>query len=63
LLAAPGNAAELADRLAQLLRDAALRLRLAEQARRAVEQACDERVVGARYAELYRAAIASYMAK
>jgi glycosyltransferase involved in cell wall biosynthesis len=54
LLAAPGDAAQLADRLAQLLGDDALRARIAEEARRAIDSACGERAIGARYAELYR---------
>ena len=57
LLAAVGDAAQLADRLEMLLRDAALRTRLAQSARRAIEDTCDERLIGARYAETYRAAI------
>jgi len=56
LLAAPGDAAQLAGRLEQLLRDAALRSRIAAAARAAIEGACDERAVGARYADIYRQA-------
>ncbi len=55
LLAAPGDASQLAERLELLLCDAALRSRLGEAARRAVEQACNEREIGACYAEIYRA--------
>lgn len=58
LLAAPGQAPQLAERLELLLRDAALRSRIGEAARRTIEGACDERSIGARYAELYRAAAA-----
>ena len=58
LLAAPGQAPQLAERLELLLRDAALRSRISEAARRAIQAACDERSIGARYAELYRAAAA-----
>ena len=54
MLAAPGDAAQLADRLEALLRDAALRARLSEAARLAIEKSCGERAIGARYAELYR---------
>jgi len=57
LLAAPGDAAQLAQQLEQLLRDAALRARIAAAARRAIEGACEEKLVGARYAELYRQAV------
>jgi glycosyltransferase involved in cell wall biosynthesis len=56
LLAAPGDAAQLAERLALLLRDAALRARIAVAARRAVEQFCDESAVAARYIDIYRQA-------
>ena len=57
LLAAPGDAAQLADRLQLLLRDAALRARISVAARRAIEDACDERTVGMRYAEIYKKAV------
>lgn len=57
LLARPGDAEELAERLALLLRDAGLRARLGEAGRRAVAQACDERAVAARYLDLYRQAM------
>jgi glycosyltransferase involved in cell wall biosynthesis len=58
LLAEKGDAAQLAGRLEALLADAALRARLGAAARRAVEQACDERVVAARYLALYEQAMA-----
>jgi glycosyltransferase involved in cell wall biosynthesis len=58
LLAAPGDAAQLADRLEALLLDDALRARLGAAARERVEQECGEAVVGARYAEIYRLALA-----
>lgn len=54
LLAPPGDAEQLAQRLALLLRDAALRERLAVAARAAIEATCGERAVGERYAALYR---------
>jgi glycosyltransferase involved in cell wall biosynthesis len=63
LLAAPGDAAQLAQHLELLLRDAALRSRMGEQARRTIEQTCGEQAIGERYAQLYRAAAASYMAR
>ena len=63
LLAAPGNAAQLAQQLERLLRDAALRARLGAAARLAVETACDERAAGARYAEIYKQAVARWRAK
>jgi glycosyltransferase involved in cell wall biosynthesis len=63
LLAAPGDAAQLAQRLEQLLRDAALRTRLGAAARLAVESTCDERAAGARYAEIYQQAAAQWRAK
>jgi glycosyltransferase involved in cell wall biosynthesis len=59
LLVPPGDAVRLAEQLARVLGDAALRARLAEAGRRAVEQACDERGVAARYLDLYRRAIAA----
>jgi glycosyltransferase involved in cell wall biosynthesis len=58
LLADKGNAAQLAERLEALLADAPLRARLGAAARRAVEQACDERAIAARYAALYEQAMA-----
>jgi glycosyltransferase involved in cell wall biosynthesis len=57
LLAPPGDAAQLADHLERLLRDAALCTRLADAARRAIIEACGERPVAARYLEIYRSAI------
>ena len=56
LLAAPGDAVQLAGNLERMLRDGSLWSRLGAAARTAVEQACDERVVGARYAEIYHLA-------
>jgi glycosyltransferase involved in cell wall biosynthesis len=60
LLAPPADASLLADALSLILRDAALRARLGEAARRAAAQACDERAVGERYAGIYRQAIAEW---
>jgi glycosyltransferase involved in cell wall biosynthesis len=57
LLAAPGDAAQLAEQLALLLRDAALRSRIREAARLAIGQACGERAVGTRYADIYKQAV------
>jgi glycosyltransferase involved in cell wall biosynthesis len=59
LLAAAGDAAQLADQLAALLTDDVLRERMGQAARRRVEQNCGEAAVGARYAEIYREAIAT----
>jgi glycosyltransferase involved in cell wall biosynthesis len=59
LLAAPGDAAQLADRLQLLLNDDALRARIRTAARRAIEEACGESSVAARYLEIYRKAMAS----
>ncbi|HTP62154.1 MAG TPA: glycosyltransferase [Burkholderiales bacterium] len=56
LLAAPGNAEQLAGGLELLLSDAMLRSSLGKAARRAVERDCDEQAIGARYLEIYRAA-------
>jgi glycosyltransferase involved in cell wall biosynthesis len=60
LLAAPGDAVQLADRLGLLLGDAALRARIADAARRHIESLCGERLVGSRYAEVYRVAVAAW---
>jgi glycosyltransferase involved in cell wall biosynthesis len=54
LLAAPGDASQLAERLEILLRDAQLRSRVGEAARHAITQACAEDLIGARYAGIYR---------
>ena len=59
LLAAAGDAAQLADRLATLLADDALRVRFGQAARKRIEQECGEAAVGARYAAIYRDAIAA----
>jgi glycosyltransferase involved in cell wall biosynthesis len=63
LLAAPGDAAQLAEGLAALIRDEALRLRLGAAARRAVEAACDPLTVAARYLEIYATAQAAWKAR
>lgn len=57
LLARPGDAAELAERLATLLRDPGLRARLGGAGRRSIEQMCNQRSVAARYLEIYRQAL------
>ena len=60
LLAAPGDAPQLAARLRQLLTDAALRDRIRAAAQRAVEDACEPRKVGARYLEIYAETMARW---
>ncbi|HVP08639.1 MAG TPA: glycosyltransferase [Burkholderiales bacterium] len=63
LLAAAGDSAQLADRLATLLADDALRERFGRAARERIERECSEAAVGARYASLYRDAIAAGAAR
>jgi glycosyltransferase involved in cell wall biosynthesis len=63
LLAAPGDAQQLAERLGTLLADTGLQARLRDAARRLVEEACGDDSVGARYAEVYRAASAAATAR
>ena len=63
LVAARGDAAQLAERLAALAGDAGLRARLAEAGRRAVESACAPAVVAAQYADAYRDALAGKTAR
>ena len=62
LLAAPGDAAQLAEGIAALVGDAALRARLGAAARRTVEADCDSRTVGARYLEICADARAAWKA-
>ena len=60
LLAAPGDAVQLAGHLETLLRDDPLRLRMGEAARQRVERDCGEGPVGERYAAIYRDALAAF---
>ena len=57
LLAAPGDAAPLAEQLQRMFADAALRDRIRAAALGAIATACDELAVGRRYLEIYRQAI------
>jgi glycosyltransferase involved in cell wall biosynthesis len=59
LLAAPGDASQLADRIELLLRDPGLRSRMGKEARRSIETICDERAVADRYVAIYQSAMQS----
>jgi glycosyltransferase involved in cell wall biosynthesis len=59
LLAEPGDATSLADRLERLIADVALRRRMGDAARRTVAHLCNEASIAERYLAVYRAAVAS----